>query len=397
MKILLVHNSGSRHLSSGEMRVVENEKRALQQRGIDVYLHVVYNDAFDSRNPFKLLKTGLNFFYSLMGRELLAKLLKQFQPDLVHFHSILPLLTPSVFHLCHQKNIPVLQTLHNFRWLCVEGGLYRDGHICRQCLNRYGWPGAWHGCAKNSRFISLLLFSINALYRRSGYLYRWVDKFIAVSEFVRDAYVQAGFPSEKIVLKYNGVTMPTQIEKPETKQGITFVGRLTKSKGTEILGQLFDRVKYPFNIIGSGPEEEKLKTICRQNNFNHVRFWGNLPSMETFEIIATSACVIIPSQCGETFSLVAGEALSQGTPIIVSAFGGPMELVEESGGGIIVDPQDINGFGDAIEKIMNSPILADRMGNAGQNFFQQNLSIKNTTDQLIKIYEQVIENKIKTD
>ena len=117
MKILLVHNSGSRHLPSGEMRVVENEKRALQQRGIDVYLHVVYNDAFDSRNPFKLLKTGLNFFYSLMGRELLAKLLKQFQPDLVHFHSILPLLTPSVFHLCHQKNIPVLQTLHNFRWL----------------------------------------------------------------------------------------------------------------------------------------------------------------------------------------------------------------------------------------------------------------------------------------
>lgn len=397
MKILLIHNSGPQYLSSGELLVVESEKNALQERGIDVRLHVIYNDALDWRKPFELLKRTGNVFYSRSSKKLLAGLLEQFQPDLVHFHGVLPLLTPAVFHLCHKINIPVVQTLHNFRWLCVEGGLFRGRGICGQCLNGYGWQGVFHHCAKGSYLISLILFLVNAFYRRSGYLYRWVDKFIAVSEFVKDTYVRVGFPAKKIILKYNGVAIPKLTEKPEIKQGITFVGRLTKSKGTEILGQLFNRVICQFNIIGAGPEEERLKIVCQLNNFSHVRFWGSLPPTETAKIISASAGVIIPSQCGETFSLVAAEALAQGTPIIVSDFGGPKELATKSGGGIVVHPQDIKGFAEAVEKIITSPDLSAQMGEAGKNFVRQNLAIGYTTDQLIKIYEQVIENKTATD
>ena len=397
MKILIMHNSGARHLSSGETRAVENEANALKKMGVDIKVNVVYNEASGWRHLFKFIRTGFGIFYSPASYKLTAELLDQFQPDLVHFHGIIPILTPSALHLCHKQNVPVVQTLHNFRWLCVEGGLFRRNRICCKCLISCGWQGVFYGCAKGSRLISLALSLTNMFYRRSGYLYRWVDKFIAVSEFVKDTYISAGFPAEKMTVKYNGINPASKAGNVDVRRGITFVGRLTRSKGTEILARLFSRINCPFNIIGTGQEGRRLKAICQEINFNHVKFWGNLSPDETNKIIASSVGVIIPSQCGETFSLVAAEAMLNGTPIIVSAFGGPKELVEKSGAGIVVEPRDADGFVAAIMKLLNQSVLADQMGKKGQQFVQQKLNQDKTTAQLIKIYEQVIADTTKSN
>ena len=158
MKILIIHNSGPKHLSSGELSVARNEVNALKKKGIECELHVIYNDNINWKNPFKLIKTGLGVLWSFSGYTLITELIQAHKPDLVHFHGVLPRLSPAAFYACKKKNIPVIQTLHNFRWLCVEGGLFRKNSFCNKCLKGSGWQGVLYGCAKNSRLISLPLF-----------------------------------------------------------------------------------------------------------------------------------------------------------------------------------------------------------------------------------------------
>lgn len=396
MKILIIHNAGSRRLPSGELTVVRNELAALKKAGIESELHIFYNDEIGFRNPLRFLKMGMRAFISYSSYRLVSNLIEQFKPDLVHFHGVLPILTPTAFYACKKKGVPVIQTLHNFRWLCVEGGLFRKKIYCDKCVKNCGWRGVLFGCSRCSRLISFVLFTVNLFYRKTGLLFKWVDYFIAVSEFVKNTYIEAGFPREKIIMKYNGLNLnPTIIKNDSKRDGVAFVGRLTPAKGTMILKEIIRKKDLSFNIIGAGTDLTDLKSYCLTNNFKNVRFWENASREQAQKIIANSLCVIIPSQCGETFSLVAAEAMSNSVPVIVSAIGGPKELIEKSGAGIAVEPRNANAFAQAINYLTDNPEQAALMGGNGKTFVEQELDISKLTEKLIDIYGQVIQNRTK--
>ena len=75
----------------------------------------------------------------------------------------------------------------------------------------------------------------------NGRLFKLVDKFIAVSDFIKEQHVLAGFPSEKIVVKNNAIDIQQfklNINKGN-RSGIAFVSRISEAKGTNILKVLF--------------------------------------------------------------------------------------------------------------------------------------------------------------
>ena len=116
---------------------------------------------------------------------------------MIHFHTISPYLSISVLAAAKKYHIPVVQTLHNMRWLCVEGGFFRDGKYCDECVQSFGFRGVIKGCSRG-KFASLLLFIVNIFSRYTKFLFMSVDKFVAVSDYVRDHHVISGFPCEKI-------------------------------------------------------------------------------------------------------------------------------------------------------------------------------------------------------
>src|SRR6266566_7346940 len=59
-----------------------------------------------------------------------TKVLAQENPQLVHIHNTFAMVSPSVYLTCEEANIPVVQTLHNYRLLCPAATLFRDGHVC---------------------------------------------------------------------------------------------------------------------------------------------------------------------------------------------------------------------------------------------------------------------------
>jgi len=399
MKVLIIHNSGSSRLPSGELVVAKNELEAIRQSGAECNLHIIYNDEVNVGNPLKKLSAGVNIFWSYPSYKLVKDLIDKYKPDIVHFHGVLPLLTASSFYACKKRGVPVVQTLHNFRWICVEGGLFRDNTYCEICIHSSGWQGVVYGCSKGSRFISLLLFFNNLLYRKPGLLYSWVDKFIAVSEFVKEKHLQAGFPEDKIVVKHNGLNVKRSEDisiDPALKKGVTFVGRLSVAKGTHLLKKIFNEMKdTSFNIVGDGPDLDELIRYCKDAGFHNVTFWGKLDTPKVHDIISKSACIIMPSIFAEAFPMVSIEAMMYESPIVASRIGGLERIIEKSGCGILVNPADIGEFVTAIKSIINSPEKIQIMGVAGKTYADKYLNLEYSISCLLEIYKKVISENNK--
>src|SRR4029077_90406 len=124
----------------------------------------------------------------------------------VHVHNFFPLLSPSVYDACHAARIPVVQSLHNYRLLCLNAELFRQGHVCEECLGKMvAWPGVLHGCYRRSRGASGAVAAMQTLNRLRR---TWIDKvdlYIALTEFARSRFIQGGLPAQKIAVKPNFV------------------------------------------------------------------------------------------------------------------------------------------------------------------------------------------------
>jgi glycosyltransferase involved in cell wall biosynthesis len=399
MKVLIIHNAGDSALPSGEAAVVNNEIEALCEKGMTVHLHVMNNDSIRRLFSIKTWIAGLNIFWSYASFRMTTALIEKHKPDIVHFHGVLPLLTPSAFYACKTRGVPVVQTLHNFRWFCVEGGLYSNDFYCEECLKRGVFRGITKRCSRGSMIISALLSLNNAIYVKKRKLFNLVDRFIAVSNFLRDKHIEAGFPQDKITVKYNGIPLH-KVPKIDTatnqKSGVAFAGRLTAAKGTAILKEIITGLDdVPFNIIGDGTDYAQLRRYCKNGNFKNVRFMGRVEPSLVYEIFSRSACVVVPSLFAETFGLVAAEAMACGTPVVASKIGGLKEIVEQSGGGITVDPGSPLEFVSTIKSIIGSPDMIEKMGSSGRNFVEKNLAMDVSINRLLDIYSQVIDKEGK--
>lgn len=147
MKILFVHNYYSQ--PGGEDATVGAELDLLGAHGHSVRIFSVSSS--DIRKIWAKIKTGWYAPYSDTSRKNLMTALHDYKPDLVNVHNFFPILTPSVFDACKASNIPVIQTLHNYRLICPNGLLMRERNICDECITGSVYRSVIHGCYRNSR------------------------------------------------------------------------------------------------------------------------------------------------------------------------------------------------------------------------------------------------------
>lgn len=394
MNILLMHNGGDAGLPSGETVVFNAEAAALRRAGCMVHQHLATGESGLSG---KIRKA--NVFWSRSSWRTTRELVQTHRPDLVHFHGVLPDLTMSAFAACRDAGVPVVQTLHNYRWICVEGGLFRDSAFCDDCVCGNGWQGVRKRCSRGSTVVSALLAMNNRFARKEGRLFSLVNRFVAVSQFVKDQHVRGGFPAGQITVKYNGVSIPPRAEPPPDGQFVngdaavvSFVGRLDVAKGTSILGQLPDlmesRCPVQFKIAGAGPDEQMLRE--RFAKHSNVEFLGRLSADLVTELLQSSDCVIVPSIVPESFGLVAAEAMACGTPVLASKIGGLAELLSTSGAGWAVEPTaSPAAFADTLQEILKGTLRMEKAA-LGRTFAESKLDIEKTTCDLLEIYESVM-------
>ena len=328
MRILILHSKPVFPLPSGEAEVAKFENLCLSKYGKKVEFIEFGREKPFKNNGLSMFHAFLHLMWSFKSSRFVEEKIRDFKPDIVHFHGLFPYLSASALQAAHKSGAAVVQTLHNVRWLCLEGGYHRNGTYCDKCNSMGAFTGVKNGC-KRGKFVSFLNFVANFLAIRHGNLFKWVDGFIAVSNFIKDQHLLAGFPPNKIFVKKNGLDLSLvhQKQHKQKRNSIVFIGRISKSKGSEVIKFVIENIHEPILLVGDGPDLENLKDYCTKNNYSHVNFLGRQSRKKCFEILGLSKCVIIPSQCGEAFSLVAAEALALGVPIVGSNVGGLGELI----------------------------------------------------------------------
>jgi glycosyltransferase involved in cell wall biosynthesis len=383
--ILIIQGKASSRLVSGEKVSIENDIRYLERN------HEVFFE------DIELTNSGVHSISSRIGGITwsfrnyikIQELISKHNPDIVHFHTITPYLSLSTVFSAYKMGVPIVQTLHNVRWLCLEGGFFRGNTYCDDCISSYGFLGVSRGCG-HGRIVSFLLFLNNYSARKLGFLFKHVDRFIAVSDFVKRVHVQSNFPENLISVRNNSIDL-IDISHSIDREGVTFAGRVSVAKGALLIKKIIPSINEKINIVGNGPYLEDLKFFCTQNNFKNVIFWGKQTHEKTVEIIKTSICTVVPSQCGETFSLVAAESMAAGIPVVASNLGGVADLVNQSGGGLTVNHNDYKEFSNSINELLHNVKIANALGSKGVSYATKYLSHERQGEALIGIYNTVIE------
>src|ERR1700724_1373812 len=277
MRILLAHNSYQQ--PGGEDVVFEQEANLLSKAGHEVGQFIVSNDQIVG--ALSKIETALNVLENRRVVEELADKLSSFKPEVVHFHNFFPRMTPGAVRHVLDRKIPALPTLHNFRHICANGMFLRQGSICQSCLTRpMRLPALIHGCYRQS---SLATFAVTRVGRRFRQLFDFYPShltLIALTNFARDQMIADGYSSNRIFVKPNSVP-DHGVELPNRERSVLFAGRLSIEKGADLLIELARSIDATFEIVGDGPEGERLRAAAPDN----VIFRGRLAHQEVIERI----------------------------------------------------------------------------------------------------------------
>jgi len=389
VRVLIVHNRYQQ--AGGEDSVCAAEIALLRDGGHDV--HTLFFDNDDILGGMAAARAALFTPYNPASRSRLERTLDTVKPDVVHVHNWFPVASPSIFSACAATRTPVVWTLHNFRVTCVNGLLFRDGHVCEDCLGKVPLAGIRHRCYRGSAAGSAVVALTDGVHKWAGTWSRKVNRLIALNEFARGKFVQAGLPPERLVVKPNFVADPRPFDAVRPRSGAVFVGRLSAEKGVRMLVEAWADVPAPLTIIGEGPEEGAL----RQSAGPNVTFAGKLDRESVYDRIAGAAALIVPSLWYENFPMVVVEAFALGTPVIASRCGALTEIVREGVDGWHFTVGDAADLARVATAAFADPAALRRRGGEARATFEKSLSPARNLALLETIYADAIADAHRTD
>lgn len=335
MKVLLAHNFYRSTAPSGEDSAYRNERQLLE-RYFTVIPFERFNDDIDESTLVKRVKLALAGAWSRRTYDELSAIIRKSPPDVAHFHNTFPLITPSAYAACRDAGVPVVQTLHNFRLICPQAMLLRNGLPCELCINGNFLPALGYRCYRNS-FITTLAQVYTQTYNRYRGTYRHlVNRFITLTGFAYEKFVKAGFSTSSITVVPNTFIDPPQAGAGDGDYAL-FVGRLSAEKGLRVLMEAWRGINIPLKIVGDGPLRSELEAIVRTRALK-VEFTGRLDRENVLGIVQRAMLQVVPSECYEGFPMVLLEAMACGTPVVASRIGSLDEIVLDGMTGIKFSP-----------------------------------------------------------
>lgn len=277
--------------------------------------------------------------------------LRSFQPDILHVHNFMPTLSPAVFFAAGAMRTPVVQTLHNFRMVCANGVLFRNGKPCERCVEQRSFlPAIAGACFRGSRTGSAVVGGTMQLHSTLGTWNDRIDRYIALTEFAAAKLGSTRLPASRIRVKANFVS--DQGVGDGSGQYALFVGRLSDEKGLDVLlrADRSQTLPLPVTIVGDGPLRDRVVEACARKG-SLLRYVGRQSSAEVIEWMKRASVLLLPSTCYEGFPVAVVEALSVGLPVIASRHGGLPEIVEEGKCGYLHEPGDAEALVAAMQKL----------------------------------------------
>lgn len=392
MKVMLVHVKY--RLKGGEDAVFENEVKLLQDHGYDVIPVLFSNDEINTRGIINKILLAVNTVWSIKYYKFMSQLLAKEKPDVVHFHNIFPLLSPSVYKACYDNKIPVVQTLHNYRWGCPAATFYRGGSVCELCMTDGLINSVKYGCYRNSRSATLVVAAMIIFSKWRSVFDRYVTKIIVLTQFAKNKMTEAHLPAAKIIVKpnFSFIEEGGVVSKSDNNEVYAlFIGRLSDEKGIKFLAETLIDIPESLciKVAGDGPDFESIKKLIAIKNLN-MELLGSLDRSALTNVIMKSSLVVIPSQWYEGFPMVILDAYSHAKPVLISNIGGLPELVVPGVTGHVFDVGNNNSLKNKLIDMMADQDKLRIMGKNAYQKYKEEFSADNNLTRLKDVYDEVV-------
>ena len=227
---------------------------------------------------------------------------------------------------------------------------------------------------------------------------------VAISHFMRNVYVRAGFAPEDVEVSHLGVptrelgTRTPPVEFKDTPLRLLFVGGLWEGKGPQVavraLGQLArSGIAVQLDLCGEGTPQfvEWLDRIAAEEGVaDRVTRHGFVGREVVHEFMRSADALVFPSIWDEPFAAVPVEAAARGLPIVATTAGGTPEAIDDGVHGLLVAPGDPKALADAVARLANDPGLGRRLGEAAARRTREQFDFDGYVDRLEALYRRSV-------
>lgn len=329
--VAMVHQSYRSTLPSGENIAVERETALLRATGLEVQLHLRSSDPLVSgplmRRWGRRLAALAGLFYGQARVASIARETASWGARVVHSHNLLPGWTPGLWEGARAAGLPVVQTLHNHRYLATATHLLgaqgaRSARNPQEALHLRRLSPLHGGWLVDQAY----RLALQRCWDRGAM--DVVSAWIVHSGFHRDLLIAAGISPERIVVRLHALDHHGPVGDGPGDHAL-FVGRLAAEKGLDTIATAWRDGGPPLHIVGSGPAASAVQSVPG------ITMLGALPGPRVAEELATARLLVVASRVyeGGGLPLVAVEALAAGTPVLAPDLGALPELIAGRGVG----------------------------------------------------------------
>jgi glycosyltransferase involved in cell wall biosynthesis len=237
-------------------------------------------------------------------------------------------------------------------------------------------------------------------------LSRHVDAFLAVSQYYVD-YMPGylGIPREKMRLARLGINTWEFVPRTKRRDGpftIGYFARVAPEKGFHVLIDAYKHLRKRPRSEGSrllaagylppGHQEylENARSVLRAAGLgDEFQYLGEMDRAHKIAFFHDIDVLSVPATYEEPKGMFLLEAMASGVPVVQPRRGAFPEIVENTGGGLIVDADDPQALADAILALKLDPLLASSLGAAGARGVREHYTVERMTDQVEAVYREV--------
>lgn len=379
----------------------------LVESGHDVTVY-----AFDNNKYSRIKLNGVNIIRFKYPRKIpnwkfdLDRITLKYLEESVAEHDILHVYMtvqiPSVCKLGKKYNIPVVATLNVYGPICPNSNLIYINKPCNKfesfkCIKCIFYNNL---LKDRDKIMKVIDFFITILYCNYSLQYKdCVDKYIAISEMVKQKHVENGYDEKKIMIIPEMLDPAHQIQRKKKYNSIPvilYVGRLTPRKGVDILikavPKILEKKEIKVWIVGSGRERKKLDRLITERGLeNKVKIFGEIEYEKLPEIYKKADIFVHPVRFLEPFGRTLLEAMAFGLPIITSDIGVSPEIIE--GCGLRFKMNDPQSLAETVLCLIKDNRLRDDFIENGYLKLRNNYSSEIVTGNIISLYHNLLETK----
>jgi L-malate glycosyltransferase len=236
------------------------------------------------------------------------------------------------------------------------------------------------------------------------------DEVLSVSDALRQKLAQTiNFPENRIRVIANGVDVrrftvardrsgwKRRLNLPSEALTFGTVGRFVPVKCYPVLLEasrlIFDKIPNSYLVlVGDGPLHEQLVRLARDYKIhNRVRFLGWRSDVP--EILNALDVYVLASE-SEGMSNTILEAMACGLPVVATAVGGNVELVDRAGG-VLVPPYNPKSLADTVSLLLSDPARRETMGSLARRRVEEHFSLEMMAENYARVYLDVVSRRMK--